>query len=212
MGKTKYSIYNAHGINDSIYICSGAFFPNRYIIYNSNQKSYKPWGEYPYQKKLKIPKMSFGMVFQSEFLNLQDNYFVSSVSLSPSIAFYNLNKGDIRLLKEWNYEIPQVIGHNEAGMSWVDKKASNKMGFCSLASDKNKVFALYSGRTYNDKKDEMYYGSTIMVYSKRGNLIAKLKLNTDLMRICVMGDKIIGIIDYPEMKLFSFLIPNDLEK
>lgn len=208
--KKNHPIYKALGINDSIYICSGFFFPERYFYYNSNQNSFKPFGKYPFYEELRIPPETFPLTFQSKFCYFGNQYLVSYVRTSPSISFYKIRNHSVTLLKEHNYEVPEVIPHTEKKGQWLERKQTNKYGFLSVESYKGNIFALYSGRSYSEFKNSVYCANTIIIYDREGNEKTRLSLNVDINQFCIMGNEIIGAKASPEIKFFRFPISKDI--
>ncbi len=199
-------------INDSLYICSGHFYPNRYNLYNVNKNTFEPFGSYPYFDDLNLPKDKslWFLTFQSRFCCVDNNYFVSATDLTPSISFFKLDKGKVVMLKDINIEKPQVVPQNRGGQIFVSKKDTNKMGFRDVCAAKGYVFALYSGRSYNEFKGKTNYCNTILVYTKEGDAVANLKIDKEILKICIMGNTIIGMTDDPDITMYRFPIPKEL--
>lgn len=80
--------------------------------------------------------------------------------------------------------------------------------FSGIASDKEHVFLLYSGRGRNDIIPD-YEGNHIIVYDWNGNYVARYYLSRNVMDIFIDGDELYCLSTYPSCKLFVYRLPKN---
>lgn len=78
--------------------------------------------------------------------------------------------------------------------------------FSGIASDKEHVFLLYSGRGRNDIIPD-YEGNHIIVYDWNGNYVARYYLSRNVMDIFIDGDELYCLSTYPSCKIFVYRLP-----
>jgi hypothetical protein len=170
--------------NDFV-ISTGFYGEGRYLLYSLVDGSvryclsYPDCPDYPVlQEKTK------GMLYASSILRLRPDgqAFVCADMYSGVIDFCRLIPGGIERVKleRLSYPMTEI---SETPVPRVLYKRENRFGFMDIAVTSERVYALYSGKTYERDRQGAFEGNRLLEYDWEGNLVRTLDFNVALTGI-----------------------------
>ncbi|MFZ2323368.1 MAG: BF3164 family lipoprotein [Ignavibacteriaceae bacterium] len=155
--------------------------------YDSSGHLIKEIGEIPPGKKENTPIPVHLVAYQSK---VRKSFDCSKIIVAPlftnSIEIY---QADGTLLKRFYYgskflPIYETVGVGEHPVMSLNDKKTN-VGFLDICLTKDKIYALYSGRSLNEYKDRASFGNTIIVFDLDGNLLRTYNTKEEIYLIAV---------------------------
>lgn len=175
-------IFKVYPLSESVFLCTGVFEDGAYCIYNIESKEYKVSIKFPVEEKHKKDDYFIkSMANQGQIvLNPEKNKFVFA-SGRGYIDFCEINNADIKLTKRNFYFSPEykVI----AELKTAGFTSESVFGFMDVLATEKYIYALYSGRTFDEEGTGTYEANDILVYDWEGNPIANYKTDRFIRNI-----------------------------
>ena len=192
--------------NDFV-ISTGFYEEGRYLLYSLADGSAHYYLSYPdcldypdLQEKTK------GMVYASSVLRVRPDgqAFVCADMYSGLIDFCRLMPGGIERVKMQRLNYPRVE-ISETPITLVRYRQENRFGFMDLAVTNQRVYALYSGKTYERDRQGAFECNRLLEYDWEGNLISSFDFDVALTGITYDEEEglLYGIAGDTEMSLIK---------
>lgn len=158
--------------NDFV-ISTGFYKEGRYLLYSLEDGSTHYYSSYPdcldypdLQEKTK------GMLYASSVLRVRPDgqAFVCADMYSGLIDFCRIISGNIERIKLQRLSYPRVE-ISETPVTRVQYRQENRFGFMDIAVTAERVYALYSGKTYERDRQDAFECNRLLEYDWEGNLI-----------------------------------------
>ena len=123
------------------------------------------------------------------------------------ITFFDYTENQpLKAYKQLKYYAPNFKKYQIQGQDNIAFSKDNKIGFCSVACDNTYVYALYSGRTFNEYGMLSHHCENLLVYDWEGNPIKRYLLDIPLysMQYDEKNRVIYGIAYNPEGVLVEY--------
>lgn len=202
--------FNVLPVKNNNFIGVGLYQDSMFKIINRKGRITKGYFSYPYkdETEAKIHANVRGMAYQGPMdINPSQNKLVYATSYAKQLYFFSVEEDKMRLIKEIKESYPQYIPDTSQGVSIVyDKKAP--FGFTDVVTTDKFVYALYSGKSFEEYGLQDSEGDNLLVYNWQGELIRTYKLDVDVSCICVDDrDKIMyAITNNPDPLIVKFVI------
>ncbi len=170
--------------NDFV-ISTGFYGEGRYLLYSLVDGSVRYYLSYPdcpdypvLQEKTK------GMLYASSILRLRPDgqAFVCADMYSGMIDFCRVSPEGIERVKLEQLSYPKVKISETPGPQVAYKK-ENRFGFMDIAVTPERVYALYSGKTYARDRQGTFVSNRLLEYDWEGNLIQSFNFDVGLTGI-----------------------------
>lgn len=170
---------------DSFVISTGLYGEGRYLLYSLTDGSARYYLSYPdcpdypvLQEKTK------GMLYASSILRIRPDgqAFVCADMYSGMIDFCRITAEGIERVKLEQLSYPRVE-ISETPDVRVGYSRENRFGFMDMAVTPERVYALYSGKTYADNRQNAFESNRLLEYDWEGNLIRNVVFDTALTGI-----------------------------
>ncbi|MDR1098338.1 MAG: TolB-like 6-bladed beta-propeller domain-containing protein [Tannerella sp.] len=197
------------------YIGIGAYRDAMFTVYDSAGTQFKSFFEYPYKNsdEKKIKNEIRAMAYQGKIrTNLSRTKFVYAASSADIIHFYDIEEGDIRVIKKIENRFCNYIPEENNGAISAAKMPTNKNGCADLYATEKYVYYLYSGRTFAEYRLKFFEGDLLRIYDWNGNLLKEVKTDIPCKNICVSSDDktMLAIAEIPEPTVIQFDLKNTL--
>lgn len=190
--------------NDFV-ISTGFYEEGRYLLYSLADGSAHYYLSYPdcldypdLQEKTK------GMLYASSVLRVRPDgqAFVCADMYSGLIDFCRLVPGGMERVKMQRLNYPRVK-ISESPVTLVQYWQENRFGFMDIAVTPERVYALYSGKTYERARQGAFECNRLLEYDWEGNLINSFDFDVALTGITYDDDEgmLYGIAGDTEMSL-----------
>ena len=192
---------------DSVYVGIGIFEQGKYLLIDKKNliKSYEL--NYPEDKSRKDSKNKHkAMAYQGKIVKRpKHNEFVFASSNCDYLEICKYDNGELTEVKEAITYHPKYTIQTKAKGFGIQWDADNPNGYVDMRVSENYIFALYSGRTFNEYKFDVAYGEHLLVYDWKGNPIKYFKLDTPLQCISSpnINNEIFGIANIPEPRIIK---------
>jgi hypothetical protein len=186
---------------DSTYISTGVFDVVKFALYDDSLTFVKNACTYRPKPSPSIPDRIHAMANHGTSALSPDRKIIGNVVyIAGVINVFDVNKQAITPL--WDYVIKEIDYSIEANNRIVNNQV---YGYLSLSITDKYVFALYSGRNDNPNESTSY-GNEIHLFDYQGNLLKKIDIQRDLLRICMdeKGKKMYAITHSPEPKILIY--------
>lgn len=194
----------------SFIIATGLYEQGRYLLYSPEngtadyQLSYPAHPVYP-----SIQEKTKSVLYASSVLKVRpDNQaFVCADLCSGNIEFCRIVGERIEQTKSHCFHHPKVY-INEKKNPDVSYSRDNKMGFTDISVSDDRVFAIYSGKTYRETGSRTQQCRKLMVFDWEGNLLNTFDLDSPLVNISYdKGENTIyGLAYKPEPVLVKLVL------
>lgn len=186
-------------------ISTGFYEEGRYLLYSLVDGSARYFLSYPdcldypdLQEKTK------GMLYASNVLRVRPDgqVFLCADMYSGLIDFCRLTSGGIERVKMQRLNYPQVK-ISETPVTCVQYRQENRFGFMDIAVTSERVYALYSGKTYERHRQGAFECNRLLEYDWEGNLIRSFDFDIALTGITYDDDEelLYGIAGDTELSL-----------
>lgn len=203
--------YEVRPLADHSNVATGIYEKNRFRLVDAQGQIKKSFGEWPYRDE-KEKNLSGRVKAQAYMGGLtvspSGTKFLSYVATADILSFYQLEKGEIQLVKENCLTYPDYA-YNDPSSSFRGTSPKAPLTYLAAASTEKHVYVLYSGKS-TDKYDlGAFNGKMIYVYNWDGEKVAELKSDQDLSCLCVSpnGKAIYTIANMPEPTLVKIDLP-----
>lgn len=170
---------------NDIVISTGFYEKGRYLLYSLADGGARYFLSYPdFPGYPDLQEKTKAMLYASNILRIRPDQsaFVCADMYSGTIDFCRINADSIERVKLVRLHYPKVE-ISEIPSSRVVYHRENRFGFLDIAVTDNKVYALYSGKTYQMDKEHAFEGQTLLVYDWEGNLERSLLLDVPLVNV-----------------------------
>lgn len=202
--------FNVVVTNNHAFIGVGSYQDSMFKIINEKGQVTKGYFTYPYKNKTegKISANVRAMAYQGTMeINPSQNKLVYVTSYAKQLYFFLVEEGKMQLIKEIKDSYPQYIPDTSHGVSAIyDKKAP--FGFTDVTTTDQFVYALYSGKSFEEYGLQCSEGNKLFVYTWGGELVDEYTLDIDINCICVDNhDEIMyAIANNPDPQIVKFNI------
>ncbi|MFA8432935.1 MAG: BF3164 family lipoprotein [Marinifilaceae bacterium] len=186
---TKANFRSAIYINDSLVMGEGYFFgcENRFGLYNLKSKKFTGFAQYPEDDHPETISIFKSSAYQCILMKHPSKEFVLAAN-GYSPMFDIIDVSTQKIIHKRHYKYPDYVppASNEyTGKISVPIKRTNIDGFAGVDVTEEKIYMLFSGRTYEEYKDRCQYGNFILVYDWEGNPLKAYQVDLDLKSIAV---------------------------
>lgn len=192
---------------NNLVISTGFYEKGRYLLYSledgsvSYCLSYPDCPDYPdLQEKTK------GMLYASSVLRVRPDgqAFVCADMYSGLIDFCRLVPGGMERVKMQRLNYPRVV-IAETPVTRVQYRQENRFGFMDIAVSPERVYALYSGKTYERDRQGAFECNRLLEYDWEGNLVRSYDFDVALTGITYDEEEelLYGIAGDTKMSLVS---------
>ena len=190
--------------NDFI-ISTGLYEEGRYLLYSPANGTARYFLSYP--ETPEFPDLREGtkaMLYASSVLRVRPDQraFVCADMHSGVIDFCRVEGQVIERVKTVRLHYPRVK-ISEVPSPRVAYRKDNRLGFMDIAVTEDRVYALYSGKTYGLDRERAFECQTLLVYDWKGNPVRSILLDTALQGIAYDREEnaVYGITCDSEMAL-----------
>lgn len=192
---------------NNLVISTGFYEKGRYLLYSLEDGSvsyclpYPDCPDYPdLQEKTK------GMLYASSVLRVRPDgqAFVCADMYSGLIDFCRLVPGGMERVKLQRLSNPRVA-IAETPVTRVQYRQDNRFGFMDIAVSPERVYALYSGKTYERDRQGAFECNRLLEYDWEGNLVRSYDFDVALTGITYDDEEelLYGITGDTKMSLVS---------
>lgn len=129
----------------------------------------------------------------------KDRFCIGLVRMA-ALSFAMIENRKLKEVKRVEYNRPRLYENGGKTSIYANR------AFSGIASDKDHVFLLYSGREKNGDIPD-YEGNHLIVYDWNGNYVTRYFLLHNVMDIFIDGDELYCLSTYPSCKLFVYRLP-----
>lgn len=129
------------------------------------------------------------------------NCFVHAMTDVGYLSCYKLIDGQI--CKQWEYYMSKPVFNDDGRLN----KKETLDGFWDVKIEEDKVYAIYNGKSYDEKKDpNKRFPTTLLVFSlSDGRLLKKYITDRDICRMAVEDNNLIyGVGVHPEIEIVKY--------
>ncbi len=182
----------------------GFFDESRFGVFDKYSSSFLKQMDYPVNDEIaSIDNHYKSVLYNGTILCPSSTGEKIVASCSGLLDFYSLSdKGVLLPLQSKHYHFPKFSLNPAAGN--VAFKKEDKVGFTSLCSDEKYVYALYSGKTFEEFGMDAYNVQHLLVYDWDGNSVARYHLSKPLYGIAVYDKTLYGLSRENEPIVYCF--------
>lgn len=199
-------------VNDSVTISTGIFENGRYCLYNRYSKASVIKFDYPYDKDHKNEsKIALGLAYQGTITIRPDRTrFAFAANSAGNFEIYKILDNDFERVSQKIHFLPKYLNDNNKSAVFLK---NSKDGFISIASTREYIYVVYSGRSREDYGMDTYNGDNILVYDWDGHPILRFKLDRAIKNMALdeSGRKIFAYSINPvsgEPEIITYELPN----
>lgn len=158
---------------ENFVISTGLYEQGRYRYYCLENNSEEYFIDYPVHPSYpNLSPHSTSILWASTVLHLHPDkqMFVCTDIRSGQIDFCQIEEKKISLIRRHCYYYPHVDAHNEGNVR-VAYYSDNINGFRDVTVSNDRVFVLYSGKTYKSEKQNIANCPTLLIFDWNGTLL-----------------------------------------
>lgn len=150
------------------------------------------------------------ILYASSVLRIRpdERSFVCADMYSGGIDFCAIDNGSITLVKRVCFHTPdvQVRGKENPKIAYT---RNNRMGFSDVTVSGDRVYALYSGKTYNESGKDFYTCNELLVFDWDGNLLNTYMLDKSAVGVSYdEGESVLyAVSNAPDIPMFRVRLP-----
>lgn len=163
-------------------VSTGFYEDGRYLLYSLVDGSARYFLSYPDLPDYpSLQEKTKAMLYASSILRVRPDQsaFVCADMYSGVIDFCRITADSIERVKMIRLHYPKVE-ITETPSPRVAYYRDNRFGFSDIAVTKDRVYALYSGKSYQEAGGQVSGGQTLLVYDWEGNLVKSCSLEEPL--------------------------------
>lgn len=163
-------------------VSTGFYEEGRYLLYSLVDGSARYFLSYPDHPDYPgLQEKTKAMLYASSILRVRPDQsaFVCADMYSGVIDFCRITADSIERVKMIRLHYPKVE-IMETPSPRVAYYRDNRFGFSDIAVTEDKVYALYSGKSYQEAGGQVSGGQTLLVYDWEGNLVKSCSLEEPL--------------------------------
>ena len=121
-----------------------------------------------------------------------------------ALSFSIVENRELKEIRRYEYNEPTVI--NEGGLARISNEETLDC-FHGIASDRDYVYLLYSGRKWPGEEVPSYECNHLLVYDWDGNFVTRYDLARRALSIFLDGNELYCLTQYPSDKLYIYRLP-----
>lgn len=175
-------------VSDSLFIQNGETNGAMFTLIDRKGAILSMSDEYPFKDETEkiIPARFRAMAYQGTLRVNPNNYFAYAITNAKQIHLYKVENKRIKKIGEiidgYGYYKPDM---SREGAYHVAHLGEYPKCYLDLSVTNDYVYALYSGRSFEEYKMAAYEGETIFVYDWTGKLVKMYRLNIPITKFCV---------------------------
>lgn len=170
-------------------LSTGVYEEGRYLLYSLADStehyslSYPGHPDYP-----EIGEKTKGVLYASSILRIHPdgNRFVCADMYSGVLDFCRIDSDSISRIKLERLSYPRVEIEEQPSVRVAYSKR-NRIGIMDVAVTSERVYALYSGKTYEKDGKEAFTACCLLEYDWEGNLVRNFELSVSLTSLACDG-------------------------
>ncbi|HRW62321.1 MAG TPA: BF3164 family lipoprotein [Bacteroidales bacterium] len=196
---------------DNKFFGTGIIFGGKYCVVNKKDALCEAFGEYPADEKHNNAGYNIlGAAYQGLLELKPDGSKIVWANLkSPILEIIEIKDDKFEVIKKINFGLPLYDEYeDEMGGFSAETHENNKLGFRDINVTNEYIYALYSGRTFEEFDDKAIKCEYILVYDWEGNPLKKMKLERDVNSITVTLDNkyIYAIAETPFPRIIRYTL------
>ena len=175
-------------LSDSLYIVCGETEGAMFSLINREGDVLSVSDEYPYkdEEEKKIPVRFRAMAYQGTLRVNPNGNFAYATLNAKQVHLYKVENELIRKVGEvidgYSHYQPNMQREGSYGVAHDGKSPKCYM---DLAVSEKYVYALYSGRSFEEYRMSAYEGETVLVYDWTGDLVKTYRLDIPINQFCI---------------------------
>lgn len=121
-----------------------------------------------------------------------------------ALSFSAIENRELKEIRRYEYNEPGV--KTEGGLAFISNEETLDC-FHGIASDRDYVYLLYSGRKWPGEEVPSYECNHLLVYDWDGNFVTRYDLAQRAMSIFLDGNELYCLTQYPSDKLYIYRLP-----
>ncbi len=182
-------------ISNGEYLISTGVYPDgRYRMSGLDDEFCDFFCPYPKSKYKDDLTIATTYISNAMAMNPDNNRFVCVNYNSGIIDICNINSKSITLHKRLEYHYPDIVQSNN-GIAVF--KRNNINGFYDVTCSREYIYAIYSGKSYNESQLSINKCDYLIIYDWDGNMIKCMKLEQPMSQIYydIILNKLFGLVD-----------------
>lgn len=175
-------------LSDNLFVVNGEIEGAMFALIDKDGKVLSVSDEYPYKDDAEknVPVRFRAMAYQGSLRVNSNGYFAYAMSSAKQVHLYKVENEKIKKVGE----VIDGYGHYEPNMPYegaygVAHDGKSPECYKDLAVTDDYVYALYSGRTFQEYKMSSYDCETIYVYDWTGKLVKTYHLDVPVTQFCI---------------------------
>ena len=167
-------------------IATGIYEEGRYLLYSPEENKAAYFLTYPdHPSYPNIQEKTKGVLYASTVLKARpDNQaFVCADMYSGIIAICRIESNQIERIQQHCFHYPKVNIKEGSRFPDVAYSQNNYFGFSDIAVSQDRIYAIYSGKTYKESGKNFQHCQTLLVFDWDGNLLSNFKLEEPVTHI-----------------------------
>lgn len=165
-------------------LSTGLYTQGRYQLYNTRSGETNYYLSYPNHPQWpNINEETKAILYSSNALKVRpdNSAFVCADMYSGIMDICSIQNGEIKTIKQICFNYPKVYIKQEKGQSpEVAYSRDSRLGFSDISVTNDRIYALYSGKTYREDSNSMRESSNLLIFDWNGNLLRSFKIETPL--------------------------------
>ena len=190
------------------YVATGVFEKGMFAIFDSNGNLIKTRYKYPkHPEHDNIENRIKGMAYQGSLIaNQKQNKFVFATYDAAIIEFFDLKSDSLVKTAAYYNTYPKYVPKRQGDGISAAIRSDNEKGYRCLYGTEKYVYALYSGRTWNEYLEAENECLDLLVFDWDGHPVKHYILNQAIFTFYISSDDRFGygIGLAPEPTLFKF--------
>ena len=191
------------------YVMLGSFKAGRYMYYRPSVDKTGFFGNYRvHYKYIRLDNFTKSLMYISSKLAIKPDMtrFVAINFNNGVIDINGIQRDSIVNLKQLDFHYQEIRIDGSKDNPRVATKRSNKNGFFDVTASDEHIYAIYSGKSFEEAGLMLDHCDYLMIFDWEGNPVGCYKMNVPLYAICYnkQDRSLYGIHIVEEAKLFKF--------
>ena len=191
------------------YVLLGNFKKGRYMYYKPSTEKAAFFGDYRVQYKYKnFDNFTKSLIYISSKLAVKPDMtrFVAINFNNGVIDINGINQEAIVNLKQLDFHYQEIYVEGGMDNPRVTTKRNNKNGFFDVTTSDEYIYAIYSGKSFDEAGLSLDHCDYLMIFDWDGNPVGCFHVNVPLYAICYnkQDDMLYGIHVGEEAILYKF--------
>jgi hypothetical protein len=189
----------------------GCFKDGRYMYYKPSEKKTVFFGDYRVHNKYRhLDNFTRSLIYISSKISVKPDMtrFVAINFNNGVIDINGIGRDSIINLKQLDFHYQDIVVRGSREDPHVSTRRSNKNGFFDVATSDEHIYAIYSGKSFDEAGLSLDHCEYLMVFDWDGNPVRCYKPNVPLYAICYnkQDNAVYGIHIGNEAGLYKFKI------